>query len=1091
MEFKSQNIHFTQYANGASLQIIYTSSDNMPDTPSGNDPQGWSTQMPAIVAGEKVYMSQKLSSDTNWSTPVPISANDGNTPTVTISNGYWVINGEPTSQKAQGEDGLPGSTPEVTIVNGEWVINGVPTGQQAQGAAGKDGSDIEYVYYRSIDEQSKLQPPSASDINALPETITDEIGGKWYESPLGITSKWKYEYMSVRTKPSGTQTNWSNFSTPVIWSKWGEKGQDGDGVSYYYLLTETEGTYNYTIGDEDWTDEPTGVNNQKKYEYVVKVTYDGKTNTTTIGNPATLWNRFVSSMKQMNTYTYQNSYNNWTTPQGTEKDAYVAIGHRGKWYTDQVVDGKVTQIYDNSDLKAGDMTFLEGEVTDRYSSDNVCQRFTLYGTVIAVKKSDQKVGDANNASKRGYVEIQNTAITWGGVQGASGKAIGSVTEYYARSKAANNKPTSWDTKLESPNKEWPYLWNYEVVTYDDGTPASTTEAVVIAYYTEDGAPGRGIEKVQNYYLINSGTSPDKPSQDGVYSEAPATPTGGIWYTTPPKTSITHEYLWNCEILTYNKEPFTVITDPAIIGTHGSSPYTLSLSEDFISVPAANNGTVAEGDFPDTTLTLTTFYGNESQNFGKQTTAGLGLFINETSGLEYTWDTANTVVIKGFKGEVNRGTIKFALKKDGVEVASASFEAIKQKAGADGPDGQYVYALCDYDEIKIGSFPSQLTVLMQKRTGSGSPANYTGTIYYKVSIDGKNFGNVTQKSLSTGQFTISKSEYSSATKSVRINICSDAACSIYIDKLTISVLKDGNDGDNGDSIYVLYHDKADTTPSKPSEKDYTKFPNESGWYKDLTYDSVFMCQKVCKPEAQATTNWGAVTRISGVMSTKTDLFGLLEDGDGIVYDGGKIGINASAIKTGAISVGNPPTFDDDGNLSSLNGNKFYADIDQQRGVYVGGWEVKEDMLSSGNVGMYSGDGKEDSMYLQSLVNSSETSPLRFFAGKETDAQGNVSYNFAALDDGSVYMQAAQIGENCLLTDGSGSKQTVGTTVVKIGELKDQISGAMSSLNRQLQLYEAIIEEFLGRRVRVGETAYISDEQYLYAGQEVFAGRGEDK
>jgi len=43
-----------------------------------------------------------------------------------------------------------------------------------------------------------------------------------------------YEYISTRNKTNGT---WSNFTTPVVWSKWGEKGQDGDGYEYIYILT--------------------------------------------------------------------------------------------------------------------------------------------------------------------------------------------------------------------------------------------------------------------------------------------------------------------------------------------------------------------------------------------------------------------------------------------------------------------------------------------------------------------------------------------------------------------------------------------------------------------------------------------------------------------------------------------------------------------------------------------------------------------------------------------------------------------------------------------------------------------------------------
>lgn len=77
---------------------------------------------------------------------------DGITPSVTINaQGYWVINGVPTSTKAQGPagtpgtpgaPGTPGNTPTVSInAQGYWVINGTPTNVRAAAIDGTPGAD--------------------------------------------------------------------------------------------------------------------------------------------------------------------------------------------------------------------------------------------------------------------------------------------------------------------------------------------------------------------------------------------------------------------------------------------------------------------------------------------------------------------------------------------------------------------------------------------------------------------------------------------------------------------------------------------------------------------------------------------------------------------------------------------------------------------------------------------------------------------------------------------------------------------------------------------------------------------------------------
>ena len=98
------------------------------------------------------------------------------------------------------------------------------------GEPGADGASTEYVYYQCAGTN---EDPAPTTPPFYQEGVLKPDG--WSPSPKGVTPDNPYEYMSVRTKPAGAE-EFSTFSTPVIWSKWGEKGQDGDGVVYHYYL---------------------------------------------------------------------------------------------------------------------------------------------------------------------------------------------------------------------------------------------------------------------------------------------------------------------------------------------------------------------------------------------------------------------------------------------------------------------------------------------------------------------------------------------------------------------------------------------------------------------------------------------------------------------------------------------------------------------------------------------------------------------------------------------------------------------------------------------------------------------------------------
>ena len=239
-------------SSGASLQIKYISSKTVP-TITNNNVSAWSDAVPSSVDGEKIYMTQKLSTDTNWSTPIQISGTDG----------------EP----------------------------------------GKDGSDIEYVYYRN----NTGNIPSTPSYNSSNQLTTG-----WFASPQGIDKDNMYEFVSVRTKPAGSK-QWSSFSTPVIWSKWGEKGQDGDGVKYLYYRNNSSTKPSYP-GGLTWTDDPQGVTSTQQYEYVVQIkTVDEVQYTSSVA----LWAKYGADGKGISSIT--NYYTTTTSADTTPSDWKTSV----------------------------------------------------------------------------------------------------------------------------------------------------------------------------------------------------------------------------------------------------------------------------------------------------------------------------------------------------------------------------------------------------------------------------------------------------------------------------------------------------------------------------------------------------------------------------------------------------------------------------------------------------------------------------------------------------------------------------------------------------------------------------------------------
>ena len=117
-----------------------------------------------------------------------------------------------------------------------------------QGLPGEDGTKLEFAYHLCESENafSRLESPSG-DINYFPTSDNKDVS-QWTDNPQGIDATYIIEACSQRTCVENG--DWTKWSKPFIWSKWGEDGTDGDGVEYIFrVFTEKKDEY-YPLSDD-------------------------------------------------------------------------------------------------------------------------------------------------------------------------------------------------------------------------------------------------------------------------------------------------------------------------------------------------------------------------------------------------------------------------------------------------------------------------------------------------------------------------------------------------------------------------------------------------------------------------------------------------------------------------------------------------------------------------------------------------------------------------------------------------------------------------------------------------------------------------
>ena len=170
-----------------------------------------------------------------------------------------------------------------------------------------------------------------------------------------------------------------------------------------------------------------------------------------------------------------------------------------------------------------------------------------------------------------------------GKDGTNGRGIKSVIEYYGVSQNSLVQPTSWSaSSVPSLSNTDKYLWNYEYITYTDGSTESTTPVVIGCY----GDKGRSIVSVTEMYLATNLSTGVTKNTIG-------------WSSSVQDISASKPYLYNYEIIKYSDNA-TDETDVVLIGRWGADGSDGKDGKDGVSAAS-----VYRGDYSSTK----TYYGN--------------------------------------------------------------------------------------------------------------------------------------------------------------------------------------------------------------------------------------------------------------------------------------------------------------------------------------------------------------------------------------------------------------------------------------------------------------------------------------------------
>lgn len=530
---------------GNSLWVTYNDNDATPDRPVGDGTSyGWHRNYTASAIWMSTKSARKVDDpDVQWGDPnrfrgASVAGKDGQYTVFCYTNSSIKPPKPTSSQIPPADDNYTWYMYPPTRESKEvftWMIQATVYADKSlsswtdpirlTGETGEDGSDgtkLEFIY----------KVTSASDAPDKPDTSQqdDYIPFGWSDSPQGVSKEKMYEWVSQREKKAAKigEGVWGEFSEPVLWSKWGEKGMDGDGYEYIFTRTADvdrvpqtpssiqQNDYIPTISnggskDYNWSDDPKGVNEDYKAEWTCKrVRTDGVWSN--FSTPA-LWSNWGEQGLSGGHYQYR-----WKI--SATKPSIPTDAAASGWST-------------NSELVPGDGEYV-WQIQRFANPDGT---LTAWSNLIRLTGADGEDGKDGNSIE--FIYTRN--------------ADGSQPSTPASVNQAGHIPSGWTNHPSGVTASLMYEWVSQ--RYQDKSTqkwGNWSTPGIWSRYSERGKDGDGYEYIYRRFSNYVGGSSLAPGgqyyppanvDSSKYQADDYVPDGWTDNPTGPTDAIKYEYVW--------------------------------------------------------------------------------------------------------------------------------------------------------------------------------------------------------------------------------------------------------------------------------------------------------------------------------------------------------------------------------------------------------------------------------------------------------------------------------------------------------------------------------------------------------------------
>ena len=402
-------------------------------------------------------------------------------------------------QGPKGDKGDPGE-------QGLRGLQGEKGDQGIQGPKGADGKDGKTTYFH-IKYSAVSNPTSASQMT---ETPSKYIGTyvDFTQTDSDDPKKYSWQQLEGSQGPQGKQgisgTNGADGKTSYLHIKYSNDG----GKTFTGNSGEDIGAYIGTCVDYA-KDDPTSVGMYKwakiKGEAGAKgdkgdtgkgvkstsVAYQVSTSGTTV--PTGTWSGSVPSASA-GQYLWTRTIITYTDNTTSTIYSVGRMGTNGANGTNGKSIGSVVNYYLATASSSGVTTATSGWTT-AVQSVSAAKKYLWNYEVV--KYTDGTVASTTMPCVIGSYGDQGSKGDKGDT-GSTGNGIKSITEHYAVSTSNSTVPTSWSSTVPTMTESNKYLWNYETITYTNGTTVDTTKRVIGVYGNKGNTGATGS---QGYSLV--------------------------------------------------------------------------------------------------------------------------------------------------------------------------------------------------------------------------------------------------------------------------------------------------------------------------------------------------------------------------------------------------------------------------------------------------------------------------------------------------------------------------------------------------------------------------------------------------------------